>query len=150
VRVGIDVGATLFIRRIQEWRLKTSWAQTPHLLLSKGLATREYGPEWRFTLYGQMAIAKTGLFCTAAYQFFKHTDSTLYPQSDALSETLINSSPTVDATESHNFVMGLNYVPVYARTWKVAPEFFVQTTIPFSGRSCMSGYILSTGVNIKF
>jgi len=150
VRVGIDVGATLFIRRVQEWRLKTSWAQTPYLLLSKGLATREYGPEWRFTLYGQWAIAKTGLYLSSGYQFFKHTDSTLYPQSDSLSATLINTSPTVDVSESHNFVAGLNYVPTAARKWRVIPEFSVQATVPFGGRSCMSGTIISGAVGFKF
>lgn len=149
IRVGIDVGATLFIRRVQEWRLKTSWAQTPYLLLSKGLATREYGPEWRFTLYGQWAVAKTGLCVSGGYQFFKHTDSTLYPQSDSLSATLINTSPTVDVSESHNGVFGLNYVPAAVRKWKMVPEFSVQATIPFGGRSCMSGTIISAGVSVK-
>ncbi len=150
VRVGIDVGATVFIRRVQEWRLKTSWAQTPYLLLSKGLATREYGPEWRFTLYGQWAIAKTGLFLSGGYQFFKHTDSILYPQSDSLSATLINTSPTVDVSESHNVIAGLNYVPTVVRSWRVIPEISVQATVPFGGRSCMSGTIISAGVGCKF
>jgi hypothetical protein len=150
VRVGIDIGATLFIRRVQEWRVKTSWAQTPYLLLSKGLATREYGPEWRFMLYGQWAVAKTGFYVSSGYQFFKRTDSTLYPQADALSATIINTSPTVDVSESHNFVAGLNYVPTAARKWRVVPEFSVQATVPFGGRSCMSGTIISGGLGFKF
>ena len=43
VRVGVDVGATIIMRRTKQWRLKTSWAQTQHLLLDTGRATREYG-----------------------------------------------------------------------------------------------------------
>ncbi len=150
VRIGMDVGALFVIRRLQEWRLKTSWAQTPYLMLAKGLATKEYGPEWRFTLYGQAEVGTTGIFCTGAYQFFKHTDSTFYPQSDVMSSTLINSSPFVDASESHNIIGNITYTPPQLRKARCIPESFVQVTIPFGGRSIMSGVLVSAGVGIKF
>lgn len=150
VRVGVDVGATIIVRRLQEWRLKTSWAQTPFLTLSKGIATREYGPEWRFTVYGQTEIPKTGLFCTGGYQFFKHTDSTLYPQDDVMSALIINSSPTVDASESHNLLGALSFIPPRARTWKMLPEVSLQLTVPFNGKCVMSGVLLSGGISLKF
>ncbi len=150
IRVGGDVGSTMIIRQQKQWRLKTSWAQTPWLLLSKGLATREYGPQWRFTVYAQTEFAKTGIFCTGAYQFFKHTDSTFYPQDDVMSALLINSSPTVDAAESHNLVGAISFVPPQARAWKVLPEANLQLTMPFNGKNVMSGILLSGGLSLKF
>jgi len=150
VRVGGDVGSTVIIRQQKQWRVKTSWAQTPWLLLSKGLATREYGPQWRFTVYAQTELAHTGIFCTGAYQFFKHTDSTFYPQDDVMSSVLINSSPTVDAVESHNLLATVSFIPPQARTWKMLPEFNMQLTMPFNGRNVMSGVLLSGGVSLKF
>jgi len=150
VRIGMDVGTLFIVRRLQEWRLKTSLAQTPYLMLTKGLATKEYGPEWRFTLFGQVEAGTTGVFCSAAYQFFKHTDSTLYPQSDAMSSSLINSTPLVDASESHNMIGNITYIPPRARYWGCMPESFMQVTVPFGGKSIMSGVVVSAGVGIKF
>jgi len=119
-------------------------------MLAKGLATKEYGPEWRFTLYGQVELGSSGVFCTGAYQFFKHTDSTLYPQSDSMSASLINSSPLVDASESHNVIGSLTYIPVSAKNWAWVPEVFAQVTVPFGGRSVMSGVLVSAGLGMKF
>lgn len=150
VRIGMDVGTLFLVRRVQEWRLKTSWAQTPYVMLTKGLATKEYGPEWRFTLFGQAEVASTGLFCTGAYQFFKHTDSTFYPQSEAMSSSLINSTPLVDASHSHNVIGNITYVPPRARYWRYIPESFVQVTVPFGGKSIASGVLVSAGVGVKF
>jgi len=150
VRVGIDVGATFIVRRLREWRLKTSWAQTPYLMLSKGLATKEYGPDWRFTLYGQAEARMLGLVFTGAYQFFKRTDSTFYPQDDMMNAKLINSSPLVDISESHNVVGALTFVPVGATRWRFLPEMTVQVTVPFNGKSVMSGTLVSAGFSVKF
>lgn len=150
VRVGMDVGLTTLVRRTKEWRLKTGWGQTPHLLLSKGLATREYGPEWRITMFGQLYSQVTGIVLTGGYQFFKHTDSTLYPQDDVTSARLINSSPTVDVSESHNMFAAVSYTPPITRRKAAMPELTAHVLIPFNGKSVVSGYVVSAGISIKF
>jgi len=141
----------LFMKMIVlRWRLKTSFAQTSYLTLARGLATQEYGPEWRFTLYSQAQLGSTGLYCSAGYQFFKHTDSTLYPQSDTMSASLINSAPMIESSESHSFLIGAGYIPPMLKKRRFLPEFLVQLALPFSGKSIMSGSVLSAGVSCKF
>jgi len=150
MRIGMDVGATFIVRRRKEWRLKTSLAQTPYLQLSTDTATKEYGPEWRFTLYSQLDFGDTGLYGSAGYQFFKHTDSTFFPQSDFMSAMVINSSPLIDISESHNLVAGLTYVPKNSHLWRFLPEVMLQVTFPFSGKQIMSGVLLGGSVSLKF
>jgi len=150
VRVGIDVGMTMLIRRTKEWRLKTSWAQTEHLLLSKGKATKEYGPEWKFTLYGQSYDLMPGLVMTMGYQFYKHTDSTFYPQGDTFSSSIINTSPTIESSESHSLLTDITYNPGVGRGWRVAPELTLHAKVPFNGRRMISGYVLGVGCSLRF
>lgn len=150
VRVGLDVAALAAVRRTKNWRLKTSWAQTPHLRLATGKATREYGLEWKFNVYSQLYSDQFGVTMTAGYQFLKRTDSTLYPQDDTLSSSIINTASDVDVSESHNVVWNVCYTPALVRNWRVRPEIFVGGKFPFNGRRMVSGYLLSGGVSFRF
>lgn len=150
VRVGLDVGALVAVRRTKTWRLKTSWAQTPHLQIATGKATREYGPEWKFNVYSELYNNTLGVTMTAGYQFLKHTDSTLYPQDDTLSSSIINTAADVDVSESHNLVWNVCYAPTMSRAWRVRPALNVGGKFPFNGRRMASGYLLNAGLSLRF
>lgn len=150
VRVGLDVGALLLIRRTKEWRLLTGAAQNENLLLTTGKATREFGPEWKFTLYSQLYNNRAGLAATVGYQFLKHTDSTLYPQSNALSSLMVNSGQSTEVSESHNVVGAVTFTPAVARGWRVRPELQVVAKYPFGGTRMASGTTLGGSVSVRF
>lgn len=150
VRIGLDVGGMLLLRRTKEWRLKQSWAQTQHLLLNTGLATREYGPEWKFTLYSEFYNDWSGLSITGGYQFIKHTESTLFPQDNSLNALFINMNEDTEVSESHNLIGSITYSPAQLRGWRVRPELSFFAKYPFNGRRMISGTTIGGSASLRF
>lgn len=148
--IGIDVGTTLLVRRSKEWRLKNGWAQTEHLLPKKGMATRDYGPEWKFKLYGRLTHALPGTAFLLGYQFHKMADSTLYEQDKTVSASLANRSASVDSNESHNGFVEVLWSPKEAHTWRVSPELSFGVKVPFNGKRMMSGATVSIAGSVRF
>jgi|GEM_PF-2228276 len=147
---GIDVGTLLLVRRSKEWRLMNGWGQTEHLFPRKGLATKEYGPEWDFTLYGRVREVVPGAFVVAGYQFIKHADSTLYEQDKSFSPSLINRSEQVESCESHNLFCDITWSKKDASLWRVSPEFACGVKIPFGGKRMMSGVLVRVSGTVRF
>lgn len=149
-RVGIDVGALFAMRRTRDWRLKTSWTQSEHLLLQTGRATREYGPEWVFSVYTQLVSPFEGAALSIGYQFFKHTESILYPQDALFSDATINTSQTVDVSEAHTLFAEATYNPRPRANLRVLPELTVYAKVPVNGRAMLSGYLVGGRISWRF
>jgi hypothetical protein len=149
-RVGIDVGALLLSRSTRTWRLKSSWMQTDQLLLRTGKATREYGPEWNFDVYGQLVGPVRGLVWTLGYQFIKHTDSTLYPQDTTFSDAVINTAQNVEVSEAHSLVVDMTYNPRRVRNWRLLPELSIYSKIPVVGTRMINGYLVGGRLSWRF
>lgn len=149
-RVGIDVGALLLSRSTRTWRLKSSWMQTDQLLLKTGKATREYGPEWHFNVYGKMVGPVRGLVWTLGYQFLKHTDSTLYPQDTTFSDAVINAAQNVEVSEAHSLLVDMTYNPRRVRNWRALPEISVYSKIPVGGTRMINGYLVGGRLSWRF
>lgn len=150
VRIGLDVGGTMFLRRTKEWRLKKSWAQTQNLMMAKGYATREYGPAWKFTLYSELYNEWAGLTITGGYQFLKNTESTLFPQDSSLSSLFINMNEDAELSESHNLIGNITYTPALLRGWRVRPELSFFAKYPFNGKRMISGTTVGGSASICF
>ena len=100
-------------------------------------------------LYSQVYHRFTGVTLTGGYQFLKHTDSTLFSQSDTVSSSLINLQD-VEPSESHNLVVNAAFTPAMMRGWRVRPELLATVKWPFLGRRMLSGTTIGASFSVRF
>jgi len=90
-------------------RIKTDFAQTDLLLLTKIPSYREFGFTQHYTMFVEAAHFWRGLSGKLAYQYTKHQRDKVFVCSDHFSPLVINSAESLDEFTMHHIIVNLSY-----------------------------------------
>ena len=151
LKAGLEFEMLFLFDETSERRLKTDEHQTDYLLLHKGIVTKSFGFTWKFNLFVQAQHFFKGLSGMVAYQFLKHDDDTLTPQSNDFSYHIINSAQSLQEWGMQNFVFQLNYdfFKECKNSW-FKPQFSLFYKMPITGRRVINPHTFGGQIALNF
>ncbi len=151
VKAGLEFSALFPFDETRVRRLKTHPKQTDFLLLHKGEATKSLGVTWQFNLFVEVGHFLRGLSAKIAYQFLKHDDDRLTPQSNDFSYNIINTAESLQEWGMQNFVFQLNYdFFKEAKNSLLKPQISLFYKLPVTGKRVINPHTFGGQLAFNF
>jgi len=137
IRLGADAQFEVIFDHTKNYRMKTDLNQTRFMLLNKGNASMDYGFTWKFNLLAEAHRFAYGLSVSAAYEYLKHDDDRLSPQSNAFDASVVNSANWLKEYNTHNLIFKLNWDGRACLKQRFAPQLSVFYKLPIDGKNVL-------------
>lgn len=109
---GIDVDLQYLFGQSRIRRVKSDWAQTDLVFLSKDCVFQVPGFKQQFTLYAEASDIRDAWSLLLAYQFRKQLDSEIFLGDNRFYAPVANSAQKIMEWTAHNVIAGLRFEPL--------------------------------------
>jgi hypothetical protein len=142
-KIGLDVNLMHIFGNSKMRRIKTDKDQTDLLLLEKTCAYIDWGLTQEFNLYFQFYRFYKGLSAKADYQYSRHGEDAISLETQAFSDTIANTAPSLEEWTTHYAVLSVDYEFAYHLddNARAKPQLSLFVKIPIDGKRAV---LLST------
>lgn len=150
-KIGGDLDFLVLLDTTKDYRLKTEESQTDFFLLNKGNATKDHGLTWKFNLYAEKLHWWKGFSSKISYEYVKHDDDRLIPESDDFSYEVVNTARSLKEWNTHNFVFstGYDFKKEYKNA-RIIPYFSLIGKLPITGKKVINLGTIGAQFNLSF
>ncbi len=139
-KAGFDVQLLHLFGNTRARRIKTATDQTELLLLATAPAYKDFGLTQRFNLFVQGYHLVQGFSLLVGYQFLKHGSDNLQLETCNYSNSIANSSLTLDEWIVHSMEFNAHYdfnVHMCQDSW-IEPQASLFFRLPFNGKQSVA------------
>ena len=137
IRLGAEAEFEVLFDHTKNYRMKTEEHQTRFMLLNKGRASMDYGFSWKFNLMLQAYRFWQGCSLGVSYQYFKHDDDRLTPQSNDFDANIANSAQWLKEYNMHHFIFRANWDGGCCKRTGWTPQLSFFYKLPIDGKNAM-------------